>query len=411
MEELRVRRVPMSLKATLALLAVLIVLASGAAGSAAHAQETKSGTQDTAKPPAVDAKGWAVADEGSGRLLAGKDPDKRLPIASTTKIMVALVALDKGVNLDEEVTVSPNAASYAGFTYSNIGLFAGDRVSVRELMLAALVPSATDAVYALAEHLGDGRVKDCVDQMNKKADELGLKNTHFENPAGLDSSEHYSSARDLIKITDAALKYPVFRKMVSTKEATITTQDRKIQFFTTNDLLSTYSPATGVKTGTTPKGGASLVSSAASGGESYIAVVLDATGDEERFVGSREILEYAFDNYEQETLIPKNKVYGKMNVPYHRGDSIKLASAKGVEALVGKGEKVERRVTKKKAPDSVEAGQKLGEVEVSAGGQRLGSTPLIAKKGYEKASPWAKARYGAGGLFMRLRDWATGLLK
>lgn len=409
------RRLPVSLKSTLALFAALLLLASGAAGPAAHARETKSGAQDTAKPPvkppAVDAKGWAVADADSGRLLVGKDPDERLPIASTTKIMVVLVALDEGANLDEEVTVSPNAASYAGFTYSNIGLFAGDRVSVRELMLAALVPSATDAVYALAEHLGDGRVKDCVDQMNKKADEMGLKNTHFENPAGLDSPKHYSSARDLIKITDAALKYPVFRKMVATTEATITTQDRKIKFYTTNDLLSTYPPANGVKTGTTPSGGASLVSSAESGGESYIAVVLDATSYEERFVGSRKILEYAFDNYERETLIPKNKVYGTINVPYHRGESIKLASAKDVKALVGKGAQVERRVTKKKAPDSVEAGQELGEIEVFAGGQRLGSTPLVAEKGYEKASLWTRTRYGAGGLFMRLRDWVTGLLK
>lgn len=409
------RIVPVSLKATLALLATLLLLVSGAAGPAVHAQETKSGTQGTAKapvkPPTVDAKGWAVADADSGRLLAGKNPDERLPIASTTKIMVVLIALEKGVNLDKEVTVSQNAASYAGFTYSNIGLFAGDRVSVRELMLAALVPSATDAVYALAEYLGDGRVKDCVDQMNKKADEMGLKNTHFENPAGLDSPEHYSSARDLIKITEAALKYPVFRKMVATKEATITTQDRKIKFYTTNDLLNTYPPATGVKTGTTPEGGASLVSSAESGGESYIAVVLDATSDEERFVGSRKILEYAFDNYERETVIPKNKVYGTINVPYHRGESIKLASANEVEALVGKNTQLERRVTKGKAPDSVKAGQKLGEVEVSAGGQRLGSTPLVAEKGYEKASLWARTRYKAGGLFMRLRHWVAGLLK
>ena len=350
-------------------------------------------------PPEVAAQAWIVADTDSERVLAGKEPDKRLPIASTTKIMVALVALDEGADLEEEVTVSQEAAAYAGFEYSNIGLFAGDKASVEELMLAALVPSATDAVYALAEHLGDGSTKAFVAKMNDKAAELKLENTHFDNPAGLDSNEHFSSARDLAEITGEAMQYEPFRKMVSTTDTSITTQDRKIEFSNTNFLLNTYPAATGVKTGTTPVGGASLVSSAESGEESYIAVVLAADTEEERFEGSRRVLEYAFENYERKILVPEDKVYDKIDVPFRRGESIEVSSEKDVEALVGPGTGIERRVTKDKAPDAVRAGDEIGEVEVLVDGRSVGSTPLVAEKGYEEASFFQKSWYRVRGLF------------
>lgn len=375
-------------------LILVIVLCAFSTGTPARAQDG-----EFVRPPEVDAEAWTVADVDSGRVLAGEEPDRRLPLASTTKVMVALVALDEGVDLDEEVTVSENAASYAGFEYSNIGLFRGDEVSVEELLLAALVPSATDAVYALAEHLGDGSVETFVGKMNDKADEMGLENTHFDNPAGLDSKEHYSSARDLTEITAAAMKYPEFRKMVSTVDASITTQDRKIEFSNTNFLLNTYPAATGVKTGTTPQGGASLVSSAESGEESYIAVVLDAANEDERFSGSRRILEYAFENYQREVLVPTDKTYDEINVPFRREESIKLSSGEAVEALVGPGAGVERRVTTNKAPESAQAGDKIGEVEVLVDGRSVGSTPLVAEKGYEEASFFQKSWYRVRGLF------------
>jgi len=364
------------------------------AGGPVLAQEEKF-----VPPPEVDAEAWVVSDADSGRVLAGTEPDKRLPIASTTKIMVALVALDEGVDFDEEVTVSENAASYAGFEYSNIGLFTGDEVSVEELMLASLVPSATDAVYALSEHLGDGSVKTFVGKMNDKAGEMGLENTHFENPAGLDSKEHYSSARDLTEITAAAMEYPEFRKMVSTVDASITTKDRRIEFSNTNFLLNTYSAATGVKTGTTPEGGASLVSSAESGDESYIAVVLGAVSEEERFAGSRRGLEYAFENYERKILVPKDKVYDEIDVPFRREESIEVSSEKNVEVLVGPGVQVERQITTKKAPAAVMKGDEIGEVEVLVDGRNVGNTPLVAEKGYEEASFFQKSWHRISGLW------------
>src|SRR5918998_1012426 len=150
-----------------------------------------------------------------------------------------------------------DAASYAGGVYSAAGLFPFDTVTVRELLEATLVPSGTDAVYALAEHLGGGSVEEFVGEMNQKAKEMGLENTHFENPAGLDVRGHHSSARDLAEITRQAMEYPEFREIVAKTRITITTENpaenREIPLDTTNLLIAEgsgygYGAATGVKT-------------------------------------------------------------------------------------------------------------------------------------------------------------------
>ncbi|MGH3146838.1 MAG: D-alanyl-D-alanine carboxypeptidase family protein, partial [Rubrobacter sp.] len=201
--------------ATLVTLMLVLVLAPGTAS----AQETlETGAPPSA--PKLQAGSWALVDADTGLYLAGKNPDERVSIASTTKVMVALVALEEGANLDEEVTVSENAASYAGSVYSNIGLYPYDRVSVGELLNAALVPSGTDAVYALAEHLGGGSVDEFVGSMNDKAKSMGLENTRFDNPAGIDADGNYSSARDMTEIVREAMKYPKFREIVAKPEVT-----------------------------------------------------------------------------------------------------------------------------------------------------------------------------------------------
>ncbi|HEX5912620.1 MAG TPA: serine hydrolase, partial [Rubrobacter sp.] len=156
------------------MLLTLLLLSPVSSSDRAAAQEKSPEAPPGA--PKLNAGSWALIDADTGLYLAGKDPDERVPIASTTKVMVALVALDEGVDFDEQVIVSENAASYAGSVYSNVGLYPYDRVSVGDLLTATLVPSGTDAVYALAEHLGDGSVDEFVAKMNDKAEELGLKN-------------------------------------------------------------------------------------------------------------------------------------------------------------------------------------------------------------------------------------------
>ena len=386
---------------TLVALLILLVLAPGSSLDKAVAKETTAEAPPGA--PKLDAGSWALIDADTGLYLAGKDPDKRASIASTTKVMVALVALDEGANLEEQVTVSEDAASYAGSIYSNVGLYPYDSVSVRDLLTAALVPSGTDAVYALAEHLGGGSVDEFVGKMNDKAKALGLKNTHYENPAGIDTRGNYSSAADLAKISRAAMKHPEFREIVALPEATISTQDREIDIVNTNLLVVpnsgyNYGPATGIKTGTSPQAGNCLVASAESGNESYIAVVLDAAGDLQRFDAARTALEYGFGEYEREPLVARGDAFADLELPYRRDESVKLVAAKDVSALSGPGLKVERRATHKEAPPSAKPGRELGTVKVSVDGHSAGSSLLIIKKGYETASLWQKVTYWAGGL-------------
>jgi serine-type D-Ala-D-Ala carboxypeptidase (penicillin-binding protein 5/6) len=380
---------------------ILLLLSPVSSPDRAAAQEKTPEAPPGA--PKLNAGSWTLIDADTGLYLAGKNPDEQVPIASTTKIMVALVALDEGVDFDEQVTVSEDAASYAGSIYSNIGLYPYDRVSVRDLLTAALVPSGTDAVFALAEHLGDGSVDEFVAKMNDKAKELGLENTHFANPAGIDAPGNYSSAADLATITREAMKYPEFRGIVDMPQATISTQDREIDVVNTNLLVLPnsgydYGPATGAKTGTSPQAGPCLVASAKSGDESYIAVVLDAAEDVQRYEAATTALEYGFGEYESEPLVKREAPYAELELPYRRGETVKLVAARNVSALAGPGLEVVRSKTTQEAPPSAEAGRKVGTVEVSVEGRNAGSSPLVVQKGYEEASLWQMVTYWAGGL-------------
>jgi serine-type D-Ala-D-Ala carboxypeptidase (penicillin-binding protein 5/6) len=349
--------------------------------------------------PHVPARSWVLTDAEGGEYLAGENADERLSMGSTDKIMVALVALrivEAGeASLDEEVTVSEEAASFAVPLYSNVGLFPGDSVSVRELLAATLIPSGNDAAYALAEHLGGGGgeagVDRFVERMNREAEALGLQNTRFENPTGLDARGQYSSARDLAAMARAASEYPLFRELVSTDYTTMTTLDREIELVSTNELLSTYPPATGVKTGTTPGAGPSLVASAAARDEAYISVVLD---DVDRFASSARLLDHGFAAYDRVDLVEEGERYAKTDVPYRRGETIGLVAKESVEGLVS-GEPEVRRQTRvfEELPASAKPGTILGEVVVEVDGERVGETPLVASRGYEAASLWERVWY------------------
>jgi serine-type D-Ala-D-Ala carboxypeptidase (penicillin-binding protein 5/6) len=347
--------------------------------------------------PGVAARAWALADVRSGKYLAGEDASERLPMASTTKIMVALVTLEEA-DLDEEVTVSENAAAFATPAYSNVGLSAGDVLSVRELLKATLISSGDDAAYALAEHLGGGSAKDFVAKMNREAGTLGLEDTHFENPVGFDAGGQYSSARDLAQMARLAMGYPEFREMVGTPYASVTTLNREIPLTNTNNLLFTYSPATGVKTGTTPGAGPSLVASAAAENESYVSVILDAR--EDRFAASIRTLEYGFAAFDRVNLVIGGRQYTRADVPYRRGETVDLVAEENVDGLVDGNSRVEREARVfEDLPASARAGTKLGEVVVEVDGERVGESPLVARKGYEKASLWERVWYTVVGIF------------
>ena len=372
----------------------LVVCVFTGTGSASAQQARDTGEPDVA------ARAWVLTDLRGGDFLAGEDASKKLPTASTTKIMEALVVLENG-DLGEEVTVSRDAASYATPAYSNVGLLPGDTLSVRELLMAALVSSGDDAAYALAEHVGGGGkagVNRFVETMNEEAETMGLENTHFENPVGLDEKGHYSSARDLSTMAREAMQQPEFRDLVSTEYASIYTPDREIPLTSTNELLFSYGPATGIKTGTTPAAGESLVSSAAIGEESYVCVILDSR--EERFGASVRTLRHGFIAYDRKDLVVKNKQYATMEAPYQRDEVVDLMAEGDLAGLVDARPDVGREVEFVDHPPlSARAGTALGRIVVKVDGEKIGGTALVAKRGYEKPSLGQRLWYTVGGIF------------
>ena len=377
-----------------ALVAALVLFVLPWTAGAARAQE--NGARDV---PAleVSAGAWSVTDLRSGEYLAGEGASDELPMASTTKIMAALVALE--TDLDEEVTVSEEAAAFAVPAYSNVGLLPGDVLSGRELLMATMISSGDDAAYALAEHVGNGSVERFVGMMNERAEEMGLQDTGFENPVGFDARGHHTSAADLAKMTRVAMENPDFREMVSTQYATIATPYREIPLSNTNELLFTYPSATGVKTGTTPAAGESLVSSAAKGDEEYAFVILDAR--EDRFAASRRALEHAFAAYDRTDLVIKGRRYAGSDVPYRRGERIELVAAGSVEGLVDASPKVEREVNiVEDPPPAARPGTRLGEVVVRVDGEKVGESALVARGGYGEASLWERVWYTVEGIFV-----------
>src|ERR671917_951827 len=416
-------------KMAVVLVFIAFLLALGSAGLApARAQEgapggtpeagasgpppegAAAGDDPGTQVPEVAVQSWALMDGETGLYLNGENPDEQLPIGSVNKIMTALVVLEEEPDLDEEVTISDEAESYVGTVYSNVGLISGERVTVRDLLAATLIPSGTDAAYALAEHVGGGSVGNFVEMMNDQAAAMGLEDTNFETPAGLDTTGNYSTTRDLAKMTQEALTFPLFAETVGTAETTINTQNREIEIATTNQLLGRYPPTTGVKTGTTPQAGANLVASAEANDESLIAAVLGAEDSDERFRVAETILEYGFSNYDREAIVGQDEVYDEAPLPYRPEEFVALAATRDVTGLVDSNSEVERRITvREELPPSASAGEELGEVEVLVDGQRVGESPLVAQEGYEEASLWRKASYTVGRFLSSVWESVTGL--
>lgn len=368
---------------------------------AGHAQETGEPV-----PPEVAAEAWAVTDIESGEFLAGEEAEESLPTGSTSKMMTAITALEMveagEASLDTEVAISAEAAAFAVPAYSNAGLQTGDVLSVRELLVATLVPSGNDAAHALAEHLGGGEGQRSVDRyverMNELAEELGLEETNFENVTGLDERRHRSSASDLAEMARVGFEYPLFREVVAMRYATVSTPEREISLATENDLLFAYPLATGVKTGTTPGAGSSLVASAASEDESYIAVALGSRVD--RYADAVALLEHGFAAYERPTLIEEGERYARAGVPYRRDERVPLVASEDVEWIVDSASEVEREVSvMEELPDSASRGDRLGEIALKVDGERVGESPLVAARGYEEAPIWRRAWHSVSELW------------
>lgn len=242
----------------------------------------------------ISAKSVYVIDTASGTALYKKEPDLPLPPASTTKIMTALVVLDE-YRLDEIVAVPEGCLDLPG---RKMGLVAEEKISVENLLYGLLVSSGSDAACALATHQ-DQSVALFVEKMNQKAQSLGLENTRFTNPVGLDETdgEHFSSAKDLVKLGQEALKSGIFRKIVGTKEINLSSEDQRRwhKLEATNELLLSFPGTTGVKTGSTEDAGGCLVFSYERLGREILGAIL---GSADRFGEARKLIEWVFRVYE-----------------------------------------------------------------------------------------------------------------
>ena len=249
-----------------------------------------SASSDT--KPTINSRRYAVYDRLSGRCIYGKDENKDSAMASTTKIMSAVIVVEN-CNLSDIVTITSKAAGVGG---SRLGLHTDDKISVNDLLYGLMLRSGNDAAVALAIHTA-GSVEEFANLMNQKAEVLGLTNTHFVTPHGLDNSEHYTTAYELAKITDYALKNETIAKIVKTKTTTISINGNPMQINNTNELLGNINGVYGVKTGFTNNAGRCLVTSVKRGDMDLIIVVLGADTRKDRASDSMKLIEYAYKRY------------------------------------------------------------------------------------------------------------------
>ena len=243
--------------------------------------------------PSINSRSAVVIDRNSKTLLFGKNENIKRAMASTTKIMTALIVIEN-TNLDTTIEISKKAAGIGG---SRLKISAGDNISIRDLLYGLMLRSGNDAAIALAEYVG-GNIENFVDMMNKKAYELNLQNTHFVTPHGLDEKEHYTTAYELAILTDYALKNETFSKIVQTKTANITISGQNRIISNTNELLGNLNGVYGVKTGFTNEAGRCLVTSIKRDNMDIICVVLGADTKKDRTKDSVKLIEYVFKNYE-----------------------------------------------------------------------------------------------------------------
>jgi D-alanyl-D-alanine carboxypeptidase (penicillin-binding protein 5/6) len=371
-----------------ALLAVLLGALALVGGAAAAEKPSKPDQPKHVAPgPKVLAKSWALIDGRTGEVLTSHAGNERRLIASTTKLMTAYVAM-KDLPLNKIVTAQPYEYEYGE---SVMGLQAGEKISVRDLLYGLIMLSAGDAANTLAIDSA-GSVKKFVKQMNRYAAALGLTNTHYANPVGLDAKKNYSSALDLATLTEELLKDPAFAKISDTRETTLTSVHPHRKIKTINELLEMAPWVTGVKTGHTWKAGYVLVGSGTKNGIKLISVAIDAPTDETRFSDNLELLEWGFRQYHRQKAVKKGEELASPAIRYSGGE-LPLVVGQSLRVAMRDGQHAEVEVdAPAKVTGPIRRGAKLGTATVSVAGLKAGTVPLVASRSIPAASSFDKAR-------------------
>ncbi len=363
-----------------------------AAASAAYAERQLPPVSITATfpaaealPPELTSNAALVMDADSGKVLFAKKADERLPMASTTKIMTAILVLES-LDLDTRVLVSRNAHFQDG---SVVGLHALDSVTVEQLLFWLLVFSGNDAAVALAEKMS-GTVDGFVAKMNEKAKAMGLANTHFTNPNGLNQTGHYSSCTDLAAMARHAMKDATFRKIVKTPTYDLPHPNAYTPTdpHNSNALLNKYEWVTGIKTGSTPAAGYCVVASGTQYGVSLIVVQLGAKDDKTRWAEVEALFDYGFGFSPTTALAQPEQPLVVLPLDDPLGQSVELVPADRLVTRLREGEAATGTVVLSKAPTlPISAGQVLGSVEFTLDGESLGKTDLLTRRAVHIPTP------------------------
>jgi D-alanyl-D-alanine carboxypeptidase (penicillin-binding protein 5/6) len=342
-------------------------------------------------PPAVRAPSAILVEPATGDIVYQRNANARRPIASTTKLMTALLALER-TSLDDVLTAAPYRASPVE---SVIGLRTGERMSVRDLMRGLLLASGNDAAVTLAVDVGGSR-RAFVRLMNARARALGLASTHYSNPIGLDEAGNYSSASDLVKLTLILRKSAFFRETTDQPRVRLRTGSRFRAITNRNSLVRRVAFVNGVKTGHTRQAGYVLVGSATRNGVTLISAVLGDPTEAARDADTLTLLRYGLRRYRVVQAVTRGRELGRARLRYRDGEVALLAGAT-VRRTARRGERLAVRLVG--APDEVEgplpAGARVGTVVVRQRGHAVARVPLVLGAEVQSAS-----------VFERLRDYA-----
>lgn len=397
------RRLAVALAAALALLACALGPCAGALAAPpgggvgaekAEKPEKPKHPQPPAEPehptpgPPVEARAWGLIDGRTGEVLITHAGNRRLPIASTTKLMTAYVAM-KDMPLDKIVRAAHYEAEYGE---SLMGLRTGQKISVRDLLYGLILRSGNDAAHTLALR-ATGSIPRFVDQMNRYAAALGLSNTHYANPVGLDQKGNYSSAQDLMTLTRHLLAIPAFAKIADSREAELTSVTPPRRIKTINELLEDAPWVSGVKTGHTWGAAYVLVGSGRKEGTELISVAIGAPTDEARFADNLELLEWGFDQYHHRHAVHRGQALAEPSIRYS-GGTLPLRAARPLEVGLRKGQQLEIEVeAPRQVIGPIRRGAKLGRANVFVDGAAAGSVALRAGRSVPKADLVDRARY------------------
>ena len=328
--------------------------------------------------PEVSARAAVLYQPDTRTFLFKKNENMRLPMASTTKIMTALLAIENSSPKDK-VKIPPEAVGTEG---SSAYLKEGETLSMEELLYALLLQSANDAAVAIAIHIS-GSVEAFADLMNERADSLGLSDTHFKNPHGLDEEEHFTTAKDLAIISEAALCEPLFEKITSTYKKSFISEDRRRIYVNHNKLLKSYDGAIGIKTGFTKKSGRCLVGASERGGLRFITVTLDAPSD---WNDHKRLFDYGYEALERITLCKKGEISYDLPLVSGKSDSVRVENKEELSVILKKGENlIEKEVRLKRyliAP--TKRNEEVGEVIFKLDGKCVGSVKLYPTENINK---------------------------